>query len=156
MLSAQIENHVLQHTLSKVVRGESCVIRTPSEINDDMWPTDHLVLLEKYIYPLASKLGKAAITTELENAIVSSASDPVGVHCAFQCFYMQVCNETHGIPPIGIDRNGTAKALNECLRQFEASLENIKTPRYANAGDTLKIIRSSINILVRDHGVVFN
>jgi hypothetical protein len=49
------------NALAQALRGELCVFKTPSGINDYMLPTDHAELLKVWLYPLANKLGTSEV-----------------------------------------------------------------------------------------------
>lgn len=150
-----IENLELLDHLPEAIRGERFRIETPSHINDDMWPTDHVLLLEELIYPLCQFADSAMVKERLEAALKECSVDPLGLYCAHTCFYVQVLNESANGSPLKIDRETLPKFLAIKLKELEPQLRTWVHPRYKDPGDALRVTISGMKILKRDHGIRF-
>lgn len=145
----------LLNNLTAAIRGEFFPIRTPSHINDDMWPTDHVILIEEHIYPLCGFVGADVVKANFEAALEQCSIDPLGLYCAHTCLYIQILNETNQKAAFKVDREALPKLLAARLKQMEPELKIWSNPQYKNPGDALRVIVSGMRILERDHGVHF-
>lgn len=142
--------------LTSAIRGEGAwVIRTPSHINGDMWPTDHAILLHEYIYPLCERLGCEVAQKSFELALIACTTDTLGIFCAHQCFYMQIVNEAFNKSPFHINKAWLPQTLYSKMIEFETKLSTWSNPQYKHAGDALKLIKARISILNHRHGIRF-
>lgn len=142
------------HQLGLALRGDACVFRTPSNINDDMLPTDHKEFLEQGLYPLVAELGASKIQLELETALQGICTDAYGVFCAHQCFFIEISKEKGGESVLNIDHVKVAPVL---ARDFLDQAENLHLLEI-RPGDKLvdrsyKVTLAGMKILERDHGI---
>jgi hypothetical protein len=121
---SDIYSQIKAGELFRVIRGESCVFRTPPEINAELLPTDHYQLLVQALYPLAEQYSPEFIQRELELGIRMTASDALGVFCAIRCYFMQISNEDNGRSNILLDRVRLAQFL---TARYFSVLNDLKT-----------------------------
>lgn len=140
--------------LARVLRGEECVFVTPSDVNDDMRPTDHAELLEFGLYPLARDIGADVVRGELERGLRAICSDALGVYCAHQCFYIELVYEKEGRSPLALDRGDLPKFLAESFVREGASLSSLELmPGDALSHRPYRVTLSGMRILARDYGI---
>lgn len=121
----EVYQQIKDHALYRIIRGEAYVFRTPPDVNAELLPTDHQLLLLQAIYPLAAEIGAPFVQRELDVALRVASSDALGVFCAIRCYFMHVVNEDDGTANIRLDR--------EKLPQF-------LTARYFADQDELKAL----------------
>lgn len=149
----KIYEQIKAHDLSKVIRGELSIFRTPAYIKANLLPTDYNELLIKAIYPIAEKYNVKFVERELDLALRVAASDALGVFCAIQCYYMQVVNEDDGLSNIRLSRADLPRYLTACYFALVDDLKRLDlsgndTPAYAQ-----KSALSYLTILIEHHCV---
>ena len=153
-LASDVLNAIQAGGLTRVLRGEECVFRTPSEINDDMLPTDHAELLMHGIYPLTEKVGVVRICSELEQALADACRDAWGVFCAHQCFYIELVHEREVRSPLNLSRTNLSKILGAAFIRESAALRSLAfRPSDIAAQRPYTVTVSGMRILARDYGV---
>ncbi len=152
--SKEIFNLIAANQLGRALRGEVCVFKTPSHINDDMRPTDHSELLEKGIYPLIQQHSVELIGLSLEEAIKTICFDALGVFCAHQCFYIEIIKEHSNKSPLFLDLENLPKILANAFLRESSSLHGLEITKGDLAIDrSYRLVLSGMRILVRDYGI---
>jgi hypothetical protein len=140
--------------LGSVLKGSECVFTTPSHINNNLKPTDHVELLEKAIYPLAKHYGEKYIQEKLEESIKEISIDALGIFCAIQCYYMEILSEDAHASPLDIDRNELPIFLAQCFFKESEALHSLEIQENDLSIDmSYRITLSRMRILKRDHGI---
>jgi hypothetical protein len=109
--------------LFRAIRGETCVFRTPADVNAVWLPTDHSRLLTHAIYPLAEEYTPVFVQRELDLAIRMAASDALGLFCAIRCYFAEITDEDNGHANIQLDRAGLPQFL---TTRYFAMLNDLK------------------------------
>jgi hypothetical protein len=140
--------------LVHILRGEEDVFSTPSNINADMRPTDHNMMLELAMYPLAAIHGAGYIQRELEKAVRELLVDARGLYCAVQLYYVEILGEDANASPLRFDRRELPKLLLDCFFKQSKTLHELEIEE----GDLMldrpyRLTLSRLRILGRDHRI---